>query len=133
MSEVGPVQLLAIGFGREAQHEGPVRDELERLARLGLVRVVDLLFVGIDADTEEIVALSYQGDDLGALVGALDLAARGLERAMRETTVGVPGALERGPAPPRYLAELEQLAALKANGVLTDDEYEQKKRQILGI
>ena len=37
------------------------------------------------------------------------------------------------PATPDYAAELEQLAQLKAQGILTDEEFEAKKKQILGI
>jgi hypothetical protein len=37
------------------------------------------------------------------------------------------------PAEPDYAAELEQLANLKAQGILTEDEFEAKKKQILGI
>jgi hypothetical protein len=36
-------------------------------------------------------------------------------------------------AAPDYTAELEQLAQLKAQGILTDEEFEAKKKQILGI
>ncbi len=32
-----------------------------------------------------------------------------------------------------YLDELERLAALKDEGVLTEDEFEAKKKQILGL
>jgi hypothetical protein len=32
-----------------------------------------------------------------------------------------------------YMAELEQLAQLKAQGILSDEEFEAKKKQILGI
>jgi hypothetical protein len=34
---------------------------------------------------------------------------------------------------PDYIAELEQLAELKASGVLTEEDFEAKKKQILGI
>ncbi len=34
---------------------------------------------------------------------------------------------------PDYAAELEQLAKLKNEGILTDEEYAAKKKQILGI
>jgi hypothetical protein len=71
MTDIGPVQLLAIGFGPEAEYRGQIMDELERLEGQSLIRVLDLLFVGQDADTGELVALDYQGDDLGALVGLL--------------------------------------------------------------
>jgi Short C-terminal domain len=40
------------------------------------------------------------------------------------------------PAPaaePDYMAELEQLAQLKQQGILSEDEFEAKKRQLLGI
>jgi hypothetical protein len=37
------------------------------------------------------------------------------------------------PAEPDYTAELEQLARLKQQGILSDEEFEAKKRQILGI
>jgi hypothetical protein len=37
------------------------------------------------------------------------------------------------PPQPAYVAELEQLGRLKEQGLITDDEYEAKKKQILGI
>jgi len=37
------------------------------------------------------------------------------------------------PAEPDYMGELEQLAQLKAQGVITEEEFEAKKKQILGI
>lgn len=37
------------------------------------------------------------------------------------------------PAEPDYAAELEKLAQLRAQGILTDEEFEAKKKQILGI
>ena len=42
-------------------------------------------------------------------------------------------AQQAAPAAPDYAAELEQLAQLKAQGILTDEEFEAKKKQILGI
>ena len=36
-------------------------------------------------------------------------------------------------AAPDYTAEIEQLAQLKAQGILTEDEFQAKKKQILGI
>jgi len=36
-------------------------------------------------------------------------------------------------AAPGYMAELEQLASLQQAGVLTPEEFEAKKRQILGL
>ena len=37
------------------------------------------------------------------------------------------------PAEPDYTAELEQLAQLKNQGILSEEEFEAKKKQILGI
>jgi len=44
-----------------------------------------------------------------------------------------PAAPPAAPAAPDYAAELEQLAQLKAQGILTEEEFEAKKKQILGI
>jgi membrane protease subunit (stomatin/prohibitin family) len=37
------------------------------------------------------------------------------------------------PAAPDYMAEIEQLSQLKAQGVITEAEFDAKKKQILGI
>jgi Short C-terminal domain len=37
------------------------------------------------------------------------------------------------PQAPDYVAELERLGQLKAQGLLTDEEFEAKKKQILGL
>jgi membrane protease subunit (stomatin/prohibitin family) len=37
------------------------------------------------------------------------------------------------PAEPDYAAELEKLAQLKNQGIITEEEFEAKKRQILGL
>lgn len=37
------------------------------------------------------------------------------------------------PAEPDYMAELEQLAQLRDQGILTPEEFEAKKKQILGL
>lgn len=70
MSKIGPVQLVAVGFGPEAEFEGRVMAELARLEQTGTVRLLDLLFVLKEADGD-LVALDYQGEELGAIVGAL--------------------------------------------------------------
>jgi len=44
-----------------------------------------------------------------------------------------PAAAPAAPAAPSYTAELEQLAQLKAQGILSEEEFEAKKKQILGI
>lgn len=37
------------------------------------------------------------------------------------------------PAQPSYLQELEQLGTLRDQGVITDEEFEAKKKQLLGL
>ena len=69
--KIGPVQLLAIGFPPDAEFEGRTMAELERLESHETIRILDLLFVTKDAETGDLLALDYQGEDLGAIVGAL--------------------------------------------------------------
>jgi uncharacterized membrane protein len=71
MEKIGPVQLLAIGFGPDAKFEGRIMDELSRLERQETIRILDLLFVQKDAETGDLLALDYQGKELGAIVGTL--------------------------------------------------------------
>jgi uncharacterized membrane protein len=68
---IGPVQLLAVGFDPDARFEGRIIDELENLERHETIRILDLLFVGKDVQTGDLLALDYQGEELGAIVGAL--------------------------------------------------------------
>jgi hypothetical protein len=71
MKEIGPVQLLAIGFGPEAKFEGTILDELDKLENQKTIRMLDLLFVHKDTETGDLLALDYQGKRLGAILGAL--------------------------------------------------------------
>lgn len=81
---IGPVQLVAVAFGPDAKFEGRVLQELERLEGVGTIRLLDLLFVAREQDDEALVALDYQGESLGGIVGALlgfDFDAGGVELA----------------------------------------------------
>ena len=71
MDDIGPVQLLVAGFGREAKLEGRTLEELERLEAAGTVRVLDLLFIQRDRESGDLLALDAQGEALGAIAGAL--------------------------------------------------------------
>jgi hypothetical protein len=71
MSEIGPVQLLNIGFEPGANFEGRIADELARLESDRTIRVLDLLFIGRDTESNEIVVLEHQEESMGAIVGAL--------------------------------------------------------------
>jgi hypothetical protein len=71
VTEIGPVQLLNIGFEPGANFEGRIADELARLQSERTIRVLDLLFIGRDTDSDEIVVLEHQEESMGAIVGAL--------------------------------------------------------------
>jgi uncharacterized membrane protein len=71
VAEIGPVQLIAISFPPEANFEGRIMAELAKLEGSGTIRILDLLFVSKDAESGDLLALDYQGEDLGAIVGAL--------------------------------------------------------------
>jgi uncharacterized membrane protein len=72
MAEIGPVQMVTVGFGPDAKFEGRIIDELVKLERERTIRVLDLLFVLKDPEGGgDLVVLDYQGAELGAIVGAL--------------------------------------------------------------
>jgi uncharacterized membrane protein len=72
MDEIGPVQLISIGFDRDTNFEGKVIEELARLEGGGTIRVLDLLFIARDPDSDDTVVLEHpDAADLGGIVGAL--------------------------------------------------------------
>ena len=60
---------------------------------------------------------------------------QGAAAAQQQAAVAAPPPPAALPAPaePDMNAQLEQLAKLKAEGILTDEEFAAKKKQILGI
>jgi Short C-terminal domain len=58
-----------------------------------------------------------------------DQAAYDEQMAAQQASAAAPAA----PAEPDYTAELEKLAQLRAQGIITQEEFEAKKKQILGI
>lgn len=72
MSEIGPVQLISIGFDPGGNFEGRIIDELARLESERTVRVLDVLFIARDPDSDETVTLEHpNAADLGGIVGEL--------------------------------------------------------------
>ena len=72
MTEIGPVQLLSIGFEPNANFEGRIVDELAALESERTIRILDLLFIARDTDSDEIVVVEHKGtESMGAIVGAL--------------------------------------------------------------
>ena len=72
MAEIGPVQLISIGFDRDAKLEGRIIDELAKLESERTIRVLDLLFIARDPGSDETVVLEHpDAEKVGAIVGAL--------------------------------------------------------------
>ena len=75
LEEIGPVQILTVAF--DGNHfKGEILPELERLKMLGLIRVIDLLFVRKDSmgavATLTATDLDWEeAADFGAMVGGL--------------------------------------------------------------
>ena len=71
---MGPVQILVVGFGEDAEFKGKALEELQRLRDADIVRLIDLLFLRKNADGS--VDKIELGDvdelmELGAVAGAL--------------------------------------------------------------
>ena len=72
MAEIGPVQLISIGFDRGANFEGRIIDELAKLESERTIRVLDVLFISRDPDSEDTAVLEHpDAEDMGGIVGAL--------------------------------------------------------------
>jgi uncharacterized membrane protein len=72
VTEIGPVQLLSLGFEPNANFEGRIADELAALEKERTIRILDLLFIARDTDSDEIVVLEHRGtESMGEIVGAL--------------------------------------------------------------
>ncbi len=65
--------------------------------------------------------------------GAAQVEQQAAAQAGVEQQAAAQAGVEQQAAAPDYTAELEKLAQLKAQGILTDEEFEAKKKQILGI
>ena len=71
---MGPVQVLIVGFGEDAEFKGEALDQLRLLREQDIVRVIDLLVVHHKEDgTVEKLEIADHEElaDLGALAGAL--------------------------------------------------------------
>jgi hypothetical protein len=66
-----PVQLVVYGFAPGARFEGQLVGALERLESGGALRVVDVLFVAREAETDELRAIGLHGKGAGGMVASL--------------------------------------------------------------
>ena len=90
---MGPVQVLIIGFGEDAEFKGEALDQLRLLREQDIVRVIDLLVVVHNEDgTVEKVEIADHEElaELGAIAGALiGFGAAGVEGAEVGAAAGV--------------------------------------------
>jgi hypothetical protein len=84
------VQLLAFRFDAAARFEGQLVGALERAESGGTLRIRDVLFIGRDPESGDLVAIAARGKSQGSVVSALlgfrlDPTERGrsTERALR--------------------------------------------------
>lgn len=83
----GPIQMLVIGFGPDAQFRGEILEELENLSGRGLIRIIDLLFVN-KTQQGDIQALEMsdltdeEAEELGSIVEKLIGIGAGVEPEM---------------------------------------------------
>jgi hypothetical protein len=136
-------QLLVFGFDRGAEFGGGLVGALERLESGGTLRVLDVLFVHRDADSDELVAVDLHGRGAGSTVAPLlgfrldeaerrkatrralgDAADPGRAQALR----GLAAALEPGAAVAAVLVEHVWAAALqdavaRTGGRVLGDEH----------
>jgi len=71
---MGPVQILVIGYGKDAEFKGEALDQLRLLREQDIVRVIDLLMVhkNNDGSVEKLeIADNDELAELGAIAGAL--------------------------------------------------------------
>jgi uncharacterized membrane protein len=100
-AEYGPVQIIVIGF-ENPDLQGEILAELERLRKLEVVRLVDLVVVA-NSDNGELAQVQTsdltvdQAAELGAIAGALvGFGAAGEEGAEAGATLGADAAAEGG-------------------------------------
>ena len=107
-NDIGPLQLLVVGFGPDAEFEGLVIDELERLTARGLIRVIDLRFVTKDDDGEllAIELAGVEGDEAAAFGEVIDRLVGIAEGAGNERPAPESGADRSFGIGPDQLAEL---------------------------
>src|SRR5215203_4938793 len=78
--KIGPVQLVVIGFPLGAEFEGRIMAELERLERHETTRILDLLFVGKDAETGALLGFEFDGEQPNGTTEDIQGHAFGLSR-----------------------------------------------------
>ena len=116
----GAVKLSQKDAQRIEEHTG---ESVEELTEEELVQAMkDLGIESIELSDEDKAALAAEGNTAG-VDGA------------KVTYQGQLGSAPSPPLPaePSYLEELEKLAALRDQGIITEEEFAAKKGQLLGL
>jgi uncharacterized membrane protein len=98
---IGPIQMMVIGFDRDAEYRGLILDELDALAARGLIRVIDLQFVMKEEDgsliaLEQSDLTNEEAIEFGTVIGGLiGLGEGGVEGTMDGAEAGALAAAER--------------------------------------
>ena len=67
-----PLQVIAVSFTPDADFEGRILDEVDRLRGRGVLRVLDMLFVAKGTDgTLERLSIGGDDEDFGALLSGI--------------------------------------------------------------
>jgi hypothetical protein len=63
---------VSLAFEPGAKFEGRIADELAELVKQGTIRILDLLFIARDTDSDEIVVMEHKGaESMAGIAGAL--------------------------------------------------------------
>ena len=97
---LGPIQILVVGWGEDADFKGEAMDELKKLREHDIVRVIDLIMLhkNDDGSIEKIeIADDDELAELGAFAGALvGFGAAGEEGAEVGALAGAEAAVDEG-------------------------------------
>ena len=122
----GAVKLSQKDAQRIEEHAGASVEELTEEELIAAMK--DLGIQSIELTDEDRAALATEGGQ--AQVGGATVSYGGQPQAAPAPAQAAPAAPD---AAPSYLEELEKLAALRDQGILTEEEFAAKKAQLLGL
>ncbi len=131
---IGGMVIAGVGYGaykltksQAQQIEQHTGKELEDLDEGQMEQAMNDLGIEAEEPTEAEMAQLDAGD---APAGSAPAQAAPSEPTATSAAAAPPAA---GASDPSYLEELEKLAELHQQGILTDEEFEAKKKQLLGL
>lgn len=132
---IGGMVIAGVGYGaykltqpQAQQIEEASGKKLEDMDEQEIESKMDELGIEAQEPTEEEMAQLDANE--APTVSATDAPAVSATNAPAATTTDAPAASSSKPS---YLDELEKLSQLHDQGVITDEEFEAKKKQLLGL